>query len=586
MHSFLDPEGPFAVPIGPPLSTPVLFRSDHMGDLSRKQPVIRVITHPPEEHPQGAVQVQLRCLRASWGVHFSAWRPEWPFPVVGRVNGVTVALAQAQRYTNGRLAGIDSATDLTPHLLPGVGSDNNVELVRSSSDAPPTPPATYVLFAQRVVVRSTDGMVAQVQAASAARLAALVAASVPADSPRPSVLDVCRAMVHRFLTAGEVTVGSIVLHLRCPLSLARIDVPVKGARCSHVQCFDLHSFLAYARRTGRFECPVCNERNALPSAVRVCPFFEEALRLYPDEDEVVVHSDASIHRVAPQPPPLAVAGPVAPAAGGAVKTEGGAGGRLVNGGGMVVDLTGDSDAEESGAAAANGMGAAPMPAVEPLAPAPDAPPLAAEPPGMSPGAPPLPAEPPAVPPDAPPLAAEPLAVPPDAPAGLDGVDAAAAAPAAAAAAAPPALLPPPLAAVAAPDPPALSNCTDAASPPPATVTAAAASAGTGAVGDPAVAGAVGDGDGPASVGGSPPVSAAAATTGADGTLAAPVAADSSAGAGAVGAAPTAAPMVSPPFHLLNGLVDWAGVPFEVTRTPETGRWLTDAMVDSDASDGE
>lgn len=106
------------------------------------------------------------------------------------------------------------------------------------------------------------------------------------------------------------------------------------------------------------------------------------------------------------------------------------------------------------------------------------------------------------------------------------------------------------------------------------------------MGDPAVAGAVGDGDGPASVGGSPPVSAAAATTGADGTLAAPVAADSSAGAGAVGAAPTAAPMVSPPFHLLNGLVDWAGVPFEVTRTPETGRWLTDAMVDSDASDGE
>ncbi|KAK1865641.1 hypothetical protein I4F81_008170 [Pyropia yezoensis] len=509
MHSFLDPEGPFAVPIGPPLSTPVLFRSDHMGDLSRKQPVIRVITHPPEEHPQGAVQVQLRCLRASWGVHFSAWRPEWPFPVVGRVNGVTVALAQAQRYTNGRLAGIDSATDLTPHLLPGVGSDNNVELVRSSSDAPPTPPATYVLFAQRVVVRSTDGMVAQVQAASAARLAALVAASVPADSPRPSVLDVCRAMVHRFLTAGEVTVGSIVLHLRCPLSLARIDVPVKGARCSHVQCFDLHSFLAYARRTGRFECPVCNERNALPSALRVCPFFEEALRLYPDEDEVVVHSDASIHRVAPQPPPLAVAGPVAPAAGGAVKTEGGAGGRLVNGGGMVVDLTGDSDAEESGAAAANGMGAAPMPAVEPLAPAPDAPPLAAEPPGMSPGAPPLPAEPPAVPPDAPPLPAEPPAVPPDAP---------------------------PLAA----EPLAVP----------------------------------------------PDAPAAAATTGADGTLAAPVAADSSAGAGAVGAAPTAAPMVSPPFHLLNGLVDWAGVPFEVTRTPETGRWLTDAMVDSDASDGE
>lgn len=317
MHSFLDPEGPFAVPIAPPLSTPVLFRSDHMGNMSRKQPVLKVITHPPEEHPQGTVQVQLRCLRAAWGVHVSAWRPEWPFPVVGRVNGVTVALAQAQRYTDGRLAGIDAATDLTPHLQAGVGSENVVALVRSSSDAPTAPPATYVLFAQRVVVRSTDVIVAQVRAASATQFASLIAGSVPAGAPRPSVLEVARAMVRRFLSAGEVTVGSLALHLRCPLSLARIDVPVKGIRCTHVQCFDLVNYLAYARRTGRFECPVCNARNAFPAALRVCPFVEDALRRFPDEDEVVIHSDASIHRVVSPPALLAPAAPAVAPAGGA-----------------------------------------------------------------------------------------------------------------------------------------------------------------------------------------------------------------------------------------------------------------------------
>jgi len=339
----------------PPLATALLFRSDHMGDTAHTQPVLKVLTHPTGAHEHGAEQVQLRCLRAEWGKHFSAGRQEWPFPVVGRVNATPLPLTQAQRYTTGKLAGVDVATDLTPHLRPGVGADNVVAVQRSSSAAPTAPPAVYVLFAQLVVVKSEPVVVAEVQRRSAVTLRALVAEHRAAGARPPTVLDMCAAGVRRFLAGGGVAVDRLALNLRCPLSLQRIRVPVKDVAWPHVQCFDLRMYLAYARKTGRYECPVCNGRRlALPAALRVCPYFAEALRRFPGEDDVEVNSDASIHRMAPAaavPPPSGGGGGVGGvgSGGGAIKAEGRRPGWVPPGAAaMVVDLTADSDAEGEG----------------------------------------------------------------------------------------------------------------------------------------------------------------------------------------------------------------------------------------------
>jgi MIZ/SP-RING zinc finger len=35
------------------------------------------------------------------------------------------------------------------------------------------------------------------------------------------------------------------LSLRCPLGLVPITVPARGRHCSHLQCFDLTTFLSF-----------------------------------------------------------------------------------------------------------------------------------------------------------------------------------------------------------------------------------------------------------------------------------------------------------------------------------------------------
>ena len=47
--------------------------------------------------------------------------------------------------------------------------------------------------------------------------------------------------------------------LRCPLTRVLPDVPVRGVRCNHVQCFDLPAFvvLQEAGKSHRWRCPIC-----------------------------------------------------------------------------------------------------------------------------------------------------------------------------------------------------------------------------------------------------------------------------------------------------------------------------------------
>jgi MIZ/SP-RING zinc finger len=45
--------------------------------------------------------------------------------------------------------------------------------------------------------------------------------------------------------ADELLATSTRLSLRCPLGLVPITVPGRGARCTHLQCFDLTTFLSF-----------------------------------------------------------------------------------------------------------------------------------------------------------------------------------------------------------------------------------------------------------------------------------------------------------------------------------------------------
>ena len=45
--------------------------------------------------------------------------------------------------------------------------------------------------------------------------------------------------------------------LLCPLSVSRIQTPVKGLICKHIQCFDLEYYLTFCTTSHRWSCPVC-----------------------------------------------------------------------------------------------------------------------------------------------------------------------------------------------------------------------------------------------------------------------------------------------------------------------------------------
>jgi hypothetical protein len=41
---------------------------------------------------------------------------------------------------------------------------------------------------------------------------------------------------------------ALILKTKCPITFTRLQVPVRGDRCSHIECFSLPSYLAMNRK--------------------------------------------------------------------------------------------------------------------------------------------------------------------------------------------------------------------------------------------------------------------------------------------------------------------------------------------------
>jgi len=65
----------------------------------------------------------------------------------------------------------------------------------------------------------------------------------------------------------------------CPLSKARISIPVKGIRCKHGQCFDEKAFVSCKTM---FSCPVCGKWILSQEELERDHNFEELLHNAPD----------------------------------------------------------------------------------------------------------------------------------------------------------------------------------------------------------------------------------------------------------------------------------------------------------------
>ncbi|KAK4473613.1 hypothetical protein MN116_002965 [Schistosoma mekongi] len=88
--------------------------------------------------------------------------------------------------------------------------------------------------------------------------------------------------------------NTLPVHLLCPLSKCRIEVPVRGRNCRHVQCYDATTYLIINERKPTWNCPVCDGKAAYEDLI-VDGLFLEILNSERSQDleEIIFHSDGS-----------------------------------------------------------------------------------------------------------------------------------------------------------------------------------------------------------------------------------------------------------------------------------------------------
>ena len=305
---YMNPEIPFNIPLGKPLGDPgrMMFTSVQLSN-GMVEPKVAFMTPNLEEletamntKGKGVLQVHLRCLKVETAKPVDQWKQSWPFPAAAKVNGSNVELDQAQRFTNGKLAGTDKATNITPFLRKRRdGHALNVVTLRRNANSCATTSGTFVFFAQPILVRSTATM-AEIVKQNSANFWAEYRRNELRKGMKPNATDfeMGRRQVAELMSGGDdFAVSSQKVSLKCPLSLVPISTPVRGKDCTHIQCFDLTNYLDFTRRSTKFNCPVCNKKDASPSSLIISWFIDEALKKYAGCDEVEVLSDGSIKAV-------------------------------------------------------------------------------------------------------------------------------------------------------------------------------------------------------------------------------------------------------------------------------------------------
>ncbi|CAH8481677.1 unnamed protein product [Schistosoma margrebowiei] len=88
--------------------------------------------------------------------------------------------------------------------------------------------------------------------------------------------------------------NTLPVQLLCPLSKCRIEVPVRGRNCRHVQCYDATTYLIINERKPTWNCPVCDGKAVYEDLI-VDGLFLEILNSKRSQDleEIIFHSDGS-----------------------------------------------------------------------------------------------------------------------------------------------------------------------------------------------------------------------------------------------------------------------------------------------------
>uniref|UniRef100_A0A183BQY8 SP-RING-type domain-containing protein n=1 Tax=Globodera pallida TaxID=36090 RepID=A0A183BQY8_GLOPA len=74
----------------------------------------------------------------------------------------------------------------------------------------------------------------------------------------------------------DVQMDALKFSLIDPLMHTRIKIPSRAAECTHLQSFDLNSYLMMCEKRPIWKCPVCN-KSAIDSKLIIDAYFEQVL---------------------------------------------------------------------------------------------------------------------------------------------------------------------------------------------------------------------------------------------------------------------------------------------------------------------
>lgn len=191
----------------------------------------------------------------------------WPVSLVVSVNQIPVDLAK-HRPTEKNKKIHDSVVDITDKCKLNMPIRVDVAITTAAKDK-------YFFWIQDVNRVTPDTLATQ----------------IIRNQHRILSVESSKAEIKRSFADDMVAFHKVTL--KDPNTLMRVNLPVRGRRCRHWACFDLTTFLQLNQNIRTWRCPKC-DLPLLFHELILDKYFEQALATFPDEDEVILHSDATL----------------------------------------------------------------------------------------------------------------------------------------------------------------------------------------------------------------------------------------------------------------------------------------------------
>jgi hypothetical protein len=186
---------------------------------------------------------------------------QWTFAHQLLMNNAAVDLTQCVRKM--RIKQFESPF-LTP--VPADLTATTNENVNVISFQPVKSSERGIVVVQLVRVRTVDDCVQEKRNA----MPSDSAAAITAGQSAAEVQNTLRTLAQRSNVSAhddDVQEEAFIVSLVDPLALTRIQVPTRGKSCSHLQCFDLRTYVDYSCREQYWHCPVCRKPAPFASLV-------------------------------------------------------------------------------------------------------------------------------------------------------------------------------------------------------------------------------------------------------------------------------------------------------------------------------